>query len=95
MTTQTKLSATELNPEFNDWVEMLSEWYDNAFSNEQELNVLKGWARGLIVMHDHNSIIYCNPQPYNSSAERREISCSTFPELNALNPILSIKDRSW
>ena len=94
MTTQTTLSATELNQEFVDWAEILSAWYDNIFSKDQVLNVFKGLATRLLATHDHNSIIYSSPQPYNVSAKRREILFSTFPELNALNPILSIKYRS-
>ena len=37
MTTQTTLSATELNEEFGEFAEMLSERYDNLFSKEQAL----------------------------------------------------------
>ena len=40
MTTQTTLSTTELNEEFGDWAEMLSERYDNLFSKEQVLTVI-------------------------------------------------------
>ena len=40
MTTQTTLSTTELNEEFGDFAEMLSERYNNCFSKEQVLNVI-------------------------------------------------------
>ena len=40
MTNQTTLSTTELNEEFSDFAEMLSERYNNCFSKEQVLNVI-------------------------------------------------------
>ena len=40
MTNQTTLSTTELNEEFGDFAEMLSERYNNCFSKEQVLNVI-------------------------------------------------------
>ena len=47
MTTQTTLSATELNEEFGDFAEMLSERYDNLFSKEQVLNVIPTYLEHL------------------------------------------------
>ena len=47
MTTQTTLSATELNEEFGLWAEFLSNRYDNAFSKEQVLNVIPTYLEHL------------------------------------------------
>ena len=47
MTTQTTLSTTELNEEFGDFAEMLSERYDNLFSKEQVLNVIPTYLEHL------------------------------------------------
>jgi|TARA_B000000557_G_C20547344_1_gene347443 hypothetical protein len=47
MTTQTTLSATELNEEFGEFAEMLSERYDNLFSKEQVLNVIPTYLEHL------------------------------------------------
>ena len=47
MTTQTTLSATELNEEFGLWAEFLSNRYKNAFSKEQVLNVIPTYLEHL------------------------------------------------
>ena len=47
MTAQTTLSTTELNEEFGDFAEMLSERYDNLFSKEQVLNVIPTYLEHL------------------------------------------------
>ena len=47
MTTQTTLSATELNEEFGLWAEFLSNRYHNAFSKEQVLNVIPTYLEHL------------------------------------------------
>ena len=47
MTNQTTLSTTELNEEFGDFAEMLSERYDNLFSKEQVLNVIPTYLEHL------------------------------------------------
>ena len=47
MTSQTTLSTTELNEEFGDWAEFLSNRYDNAFSKEQVLNVIPTYLEHL------------------------------------------------
>ena len=47
MTSQTTLSTTELNEEFGDWAEFLSNRYDNAFSKEQVLNVIPTYLKHL------------------------------------------------
>ena len=62
--------------------------------DSRTLYVPKGWATGVLAKHDHNSILYCSPQPYFASAEKG-ISYTTVSELNVLNPILSLKDRYW
>ena len=58
------------------------------------LYVPKGWATGLYAKDTVNTILYCSPQQYNSSAERG-ISLKVIPELNSATTILSAKDQSW
>ena len=47
MTAQTTLSTTELNEEFGEWAEFLSNRYDNVFSKEQVLNVIPTYLEHL------------------------------------------------
>lgn len=63
-------------------------------SDSKSLYVPKGWATGLFASHDQNSILFCSPQSYCASAEKG-ISYSAIPALNALKPILSLKDQAW
>ena len=65
MTTQTTLSTTELNEEFGDFAEFLSNRYDNAFSKEQVLNVIPTYLEHLEEDGEDfkGCLLYTSPSP--------------------------------
>ena len=71
MTAQTTLSTTELNEEFGDFAEMLSERYDNLFSKEQVLNVIPTYLEHL--EEDGDEFEGCGT--YRSDGKIRNGSC--------------------